>query len=66
MAPIPSPMALLCFLRGVLWSVALRKPMRGHRFVEAERAVGQPRCVLVLRCRDCGTVSVGWESWRRC
>lgn len=66
MPPIPSPIAIVCLLRGIVWSLALRKPVRGHRFVEAEKAAGQPSCVHVLECRDCGTVSVGWETCSRC
>ena len=66
MTPIPRPMALICFLRGLVWSIGLWKPVQGHRFVELERTEGQPKCVMVLHCRDCGTVSVGWETCSRC
>jgi len=63
---IPSPLAILCFFRGLFWSLALWKPVRGHRFDEIEQAEGQPSCVHVLECRDCGTVSVGWQTCGLC
>jgi len=66
MAAIPSPLALICLIRGIVWSVSLWKPVKGHRFVEGNRSVGQPQCVRVLECRDCGTVSVGWETCGKC
>jgi len=66
MTAIPRPMALICLLRGIVWSISLWKPVLGHRYVEGERSEGQPKCVMVLKCRDCGTVSVGWESCTKC
>jgi hypothetical protein len=66
MTAIPGPLALICRLRGIVWSISLRKAVVGHRFVETDRSQGQPRCVRVLECRDCGTVSVGWETCSKC
>lgn len=66
MTTVPSPISLMCFMRGIVWSIGLCKPVKGHRFVETERSDGQPRCVRVMHCRDCGTVSVGWETCSRC
>jgi len=66
MSVVPHPMSMICFLRGILWSIALWKPIGGHRFVESSRSKGQPKCVLVLRCKDCGAVSVGWETCNKC
>jgi hypothetical protein len=66
MTVIPSPLSLVCFVRGLLWSLTLWKPVKGHRFVAMQPSDGQPKCVTVLQCKDCGVVSVGWETCSRC
>ena len=57
---ILSPTIVLCWLRAIWLSLKLWTPVSGHRYHECEPALGQPKSVMVLKCKLCGHVSVGW------
>ena len=64
---IVSPLAIVCWVRGVYRSVRV-----GHYFVdgcdyvEDAPVVGQPAGVSVLHCMLCGRLSIGWSACARC
>lgn len=53
--------SLLCWLRAVWYAMTFR-PISGHSYTEIE--VREDCRVSVLKCDDCGHMSVAWESRR--
>ena len=63
---IPSPLRFVCWLRSLLRSTWVGRPVDGCDYVESPPELGQPCCVYVLHCSLCGRLSVGWEDCVRC
>lgn len=58
---IPSPLVLICLVRGLWRSITHGALVLGHNYYICKPQQDQPKVAHVMRCTTCGSTNLVWE-----